>query len=89
MNGLRPELLLDVELRVHAELGRTTMVLDDALALPDGAIVDLDRAADDAIDVYVNGQRFAGGRLVVIDDEWCVRLEALDAAWTTALALEH
>ena len=52
-----------------------------ALALGPGAIVPLDRAADDPVDVFVNGRRFSGGRLLVVDGEWCVRLEALDAGW--------
>lgn len=73
--------LLDVELRLHAELGRARMPLAAAVELPEGAIVDLDRAPEDPVDVYVNGRRFASARLIVVDGEWAVRLEAIDAEW--------
>ena len=46
------------------------------VGLPSGAIVELDRQADDPIDLYVNGTLFATGRLVVVDDtDWAVRIE--------------
>ena len=46
------------------------------VGLPTGAVVELDRQADDAIDLYVNGTRFATGRLVVVDGtDWAVRIE--------------
>ncbi|MDP9385708.1 MAG: FliM/FliN family flagellar motor switch protein [Actinomycetota bacterium] len=73
--------LLDVELRLHAELGRARMPLAGAVDLPAGAIVDLDRAPQDPVDVYVNGRRFASARLIVVDGEWAVRLEAIEAGW--------
>jgi flagellar motor switch protein FliN len=75
--------LLDVELRLHAELGRARMPLAEAVGLPDGAVVDLDRAVEDPVDVYVNGRRFAAARLIVVEGEWAVRLEAIDPLWGT------
>lgn len=68
-----------IRLRVWAELGRTRMPLGRALALPLGAVVDLDRPADAPVDLYVNGLRFARGQLVVSDGEWAVRLDELTA----------
>jgi len=73
--------MLDVELRLHAELGRTRMPLAGAVELGEGAIVDLDRAPEDPVDVYVNGRRFASARLIVVDGEWALRLEAIDSTW--------
>jgi flagellar motor switch protein FliN/FliY len=68
--------LRSVNVRVWAELGRTQMPAGQVVALPSGAIVELDRDADDAVDLYVDGQRYATGRLVVTDDEsWGVRIE--------------
>jgi flagellar motor switch protein FliN/FliY len=65
-----------VPLRVWAELGRASLRSCEAAALADGAIVELDRAADDPIDIFVNGSRIATGRLVALeDDEWAVRVE--------------
>jgi flagellar motor switch protein FliN/FliY len=72
--------MLDVDVRVWAELGRTRMKSERAVALPRGAVVELDREADDAIDLYVDGLHFAMGRLVVTDEgELAVRLETVGA----------
>jgi len=74
------EALGGISLRVWAELGRTRMPLGSALGLPVGAVVDLDRAADAPVDLYVNGMRFARGQLQVTDDgEWAVSLDGLDS----------
>ncbi len=72
------EAMLDVDVRVWAELGRARMSSQRAVALPRGAVVELDREADDAIDLYVDGLHFATGRLVVTDEgELAVRLESI------------
>jgi flagellar motor switch protein FliN/FliY len=47
--------LMDVTVRVWAEIGRTRMPLADAMALGEGVLVDLDREHDEPIDLYVNG----------------------------------
>ena len=72
------EAMLDVDVRVWAELGRARMSSQRAVALPHGAVVELDREADDAIDLYVDGLHFGTGRLVVTDEgELAVRLESI------------
>lgn len=77
------EALSDIRLRVLAELGRTRLPLGGALELPPGAVVDLDRAADAPVDLFVNGLRFAQGHLLVTDDgEWAVCLDQLGTAPT-------
>jgi len=48
-----------------------------AVDLAAGAVVDLDRAPDDPVDLYVNGRRFATGRLLLVEDEWAVRVETV------------
>lgn len=74
------EALGGISLRVWAELGRARMSLGSALGLPVGAVLDLDRAADSPVDLYVNGMRFARGQLLVTDDgEWAVALENLES----------
>jgi flagellar motor switch protein FliN len=60
--------LRHVEVRVWAELGRTQMSSGRVVALPSGAVVELDREVDAPIDIYADGMRFATGRLVVTDD---------------------
>jgi flagellar motor switch protein FliN/FliY len=70
--------LAGIPVRVWAELGRAQMPSADLVGLPAGAVVELDRAADDAIDLYVNGTRFATGRLMVVDEtDWAVRIETV------------
>jgi flagellar motor switch protein FliN/FliY len=67
--------LREVPLRVWAEVGRARLRTIEVAALTDGALVELDRAADDPVDLYVNGSRIATGRLVCIDGkEWAVEL---------------
>lgn len=76
------DILRGVPLRVCAEIGRATMPMADAVSLPDGGLIELDRGAEEPVDVLVNGRRFATGRLVLVDGEWAVRIEEvlLDAA---------
>ncbi len=68
------ELLHDVELGVTAELGRTRMTLRHLLSLAPGSVVELDRVAGSQIDLLVNGTLIARGEVVVIDDEFGVRI---------------
>ena len=72
------EALGAINLRVWAELGRARMPLGSALGLPVGAVLDLDRAAEAPVDLYVNGVCFARGQLLVTDDgEWAVSIDGL------------
>ncbi|HEY0630445.1 MAG TPA: FliM/FliN family flagellar motor switch protein [Thermoleophilaceae bacterium] len=70
--------LLDTTLRVWAELGRTQMPAATVVGMSEGAILDLDREADDPADLYVNGRHFGTGRLILVDGEWALRIESLD-----------
>jgi flagellar motor switch protein FliN/FliY len=56
------------------------------VSLGTGAIVDLDKEPDEALDVFVNGRLFATGRLLLVDGEWAVRLEQIVA---DPAAVEH
>ena len=78
--------LLDVDVRLWAKLGRSKLALGSAVSLGTGAIVDLDKGPDEALDVFVNGRLFAKGRLLLVDGEWAVRLEQIVAEPT---AVEH
>ncbi len=68
------DLLHGVEMTVTVELGRTKMLLRDLLALQVGSIVELDRAAGGPVDVLINDTLLARGEVVVIDDEFGVRI---------------
>jgi flagellar motor switch protein FliN/FliY len=76
--GDRGPSLSGIPVRVWAELGRTQMPSAQLVDLPSGAVVELDRQADEPIDLYVNGTRFATGRLMVVDGtDWAVRIETV------------
>jgi flagellar motor switch protein FliN/FliY len=68
------DLLDDVELRVTVELGRTEMYIEDVLRLGAGSVVELDKLAGDPVDVYVNGRLVARGEVLVLNDNFCVRV---------------
>jgi flagellar motor switch protein FliN/FliY len=71
-NGL--DLLRDVEMEVTVELGRTRMTVRELLALAPGAVVELDRAAGSPADLLVNGRLIARGEVVVVDEDFAVRI---------------
>ncbi len=67
-----------VPVRVWAELGRATLPLGSALELPPGTVLELDRDAEDPIELFVGGKRFAHGTLQATDDGiWAVHVDAL------------
>lgn len=76
-DGISDTAIRSIPVRVWAELGRTHMPVGRAVNLASGAVVDLDRAPDDPVDLYVNGRRFATGRLLLVEDEWAVRIESV------------
>jgi flagellar motor switch protein FliN/FliY len=70
--------LRDISVRVWAELGRMRMPSGRIVALPAGAVVELDRAVEAPIDLYADGMRFASGRLMITDDgSLAVRIESV------------
>ena len=71
------ELLRDVELDVKIELGRTHMQLEDVLRLRRGSVVALDKLAGDPVDIYANGRLIARGEVLVLNDNFCVRVAEL------------
>jgi flagellar motor switch protein FliN len=68
------DLLHDVEMEVSAELGRTRMSVRELLSLSPGGVVELDRAAGSPSDLLVNGRLIARGEVVVIDENFGIRI---------------
>ena len=68
------DMLHDVEMEVSAELGRTRMSVRELLSLSPGAIVELDRAAGSPADLLVNGRLIARGEVVVVDENFGIRI---------------
>ena len=73
------DLLNDVQLDLKIELGRTQMQLEDVLRLKQGAVVTLDKLAGDPVDIYANGRLIARGEVLVLNDNFCVRVAELIA----------
>ncbi|MEL6497489.1 MAG: flagellar motor switch protein FliN [Planctomycetota bacterium] len=74
------DLLSDVDVNVTIELGRTRMLVEDVLRLAEGAVVELDKLAGDPVDVFVNERLVARGEVLVLNDNFCIRVnEILDA----------
>lgn len=71
------ELLKDVDLNLRIELGRTQMYLEDVLKLKRGSVVTLDKLAGDPVDVFVNGRIVARGEVLVLNENFCVRVTEL------------
>ena len=74
------DLLKDVDLNVKIELGRTRMLIEDVLRLAEGSVVELDKLAGDPVDVYVNDQLVARGEVLVLNDNFCVRINEIVTA---------
>lgn len=67
-------ILLDVPLRITVELGRAEMPVREILALGPGSVIELDRSAGEVLDVLVNGTLVAQGEVVVVDEQFGIRL---------------
>jgi flagellar motor switch protein FliN len=67
-------LILDVPMTLTVELGRTTQLVQDILGLGEGSIIELDKLAGEPVDLLVNGKLIAKGEVVVIDENFGVRV---------------
>lgn len=68
------EQLHDVELDMRVELGRAELLIDEVLRLKEGSVVPLDKLAGDPVDILVNGRLIARGEVLVLNDNFCVRV---------------
>lgn len=74
VNDANIGLILDVALQVTVELGRTKKSIKEILELTNGSIVELDKLAGEPVDIQVNGKLLAKGEVVVIDENFGVRI---------------
>ena len=70
-------MLHDVVMELTAELGRTRMTVRDLLGLQPGTVVELDRLAGSPADLLVNGRLIARGEVVVVDEEYALKITEL------------
>jgi flagellar motor switch protein FliN/FliY len=68
------DLLLDVQLELSVELGRATMPVRDVLHLGPGSVVELNKLGGEPVDILVNGRPIARGEVVVVDENFGVRI---------------
>ena len=68
------DLILDVQMVLTVELGRTTKYVKDVLKLGEGSIIELDKLAGEPVDLLINGKLIAKGEVVVIDENFGVRV---------------
>ena len=68
------DFLLDVPLQVSVEVGRTRMLIKDFLQMKEGGVIELDKLADEPLDLYVNSRLIARGEAVVVNDKFGLRL---------------
>jgi flagellar motor switch protein FliN/FliY len=74
------DLILDVNVRLSLEIGRTQVTIRDLLKLAPGSVVEFDRPAGDPLDVLVNDRLVAHGEVVMVNDRYGVRFtEAIGA----------
>jgi flagellar motor switch protein FliN/FliY len=66
--------VIDVPVELAVEIGRTTMTIGETLSLAPGSIVSLNRLAGEPVDLLVNGKVIAQGEVVVIDEEFGLRI---------------
>jgi len=68
------DLLMDVSVPVVAQLGETEVRIKEILKLLPGSVIELDKLAGEPVDLLVRGQRFAQGEVVVVDENFGVRI---------------
>lgn len=71
------ELIMNVPLEISVEIGRTRKKVQDILSFSKGSLVLLDKLAGDQVDLYVNGKCIARGDVVVIDDNFGIRISEI------------
>ena len=73
-NDVNLDVILDVSVTLSMELGRARVPIRNLLQLNQGSVVELERAAGEPLDVYVNGTLIAHGEVVVVNERFGVRL---------------
>lgn len=81
-------MLLDIPLQVTVELGRTKKLIKDILDLSAGSIIQLDKLAGEPVDILVNNKLIAKGEVVVIDENFGVRVTDIISQWDRVQKLQ-
>jgi flagellar motor switch protein FliN/FliY len=81
------DLVRDIQVNLQVELGRTDMTIQDILELTAGKVIELDRLAGEPLDIVVNGKLLAKGEVVVVDENFGVRITSIIDARAREAAL--
>ena len=76
-SGNKIDMLLEVELDVTIELGRKKMSIQEVLQLGKGSVIELSKLAGEPVDIYVNQKQLAKGEVVVVDENFAIRITTL------------
>lgn len=68
------DFLLDIPLDVTVELGRTSMIINKMLQLTQGSVVELDKAAGEPVEIFVNDKLLGKGEVIVVNERFGVRI---------------
>lgn len=68
------DFILDIPLELSVELGRTSMLINDLLQLGPGSVVELNKLADEPMEIFANNKLMARGEVVVINEKFAIRL---------------
>jgi flagellar motor switch protein FliN len=83
------ELLAGVSLRISVEVGSAALTLSELLRLGEGSVVELDRQANDLLDIFANGTLIAKGEIVDVDGRYGIRVVEVVAANQRLAGLER
>jgi flagellar motor switch protein FliN len=73
------DLIMDVELPISVRFGQTTMLLEDILKLGHGSVIELEKLAEEPVDLLVNGRLLAKGEVVVADGHYAIRITQVES----------
>ena len=68
------DFLLDIPLEVTVELGRTSLIINNLLQLTQGSVVELNKAAADTVEIYVNQKLLGKGEVIIVNERFGVRI---------------
>jgi len=81
--------LNDIPMTLTVELGRTKKLIQEVLEIEKGSIVELDRLAGEAVDLFINGKLFAKGEVVVVDENFGIRVVEIVKSKESSHSLEN
>ena len=89
VNNRQFRLLADIPVRMSVEVGSTSLRLAEVMDLSEGSVVELDRQADDLLDIMVNGALIAKGEVVTVNGRYGIRIVEIAATETRLAGVER